>query len=127
METATATHQTPAASEQVKQVELPPSHGGSAATLPSSPDAQLQPYEFHASHVYGSEADAQVVRDALAVDPELRPKLVTRELTVDGNTLHIFFSAVDTRTLRAAVGTFYDLLGLATRTLEAFGPAQPSS
>lgn len=36
-----------------------------------------------------------------------------------------FFSAVDARTLRAAVGTFYDLLALATRTLEAFGPAQP--
>ncbi|EIE21300.1 hypothetical protein COCSUDRAFT_83524 [Coccomyxa subellipsoidea C-169] len=56
---------------------------------------------------------------------QLRPKLVTRELTVDGSTLHIFFSAADARTLRAAVGTFYDLLALATRTLEAFGPAQP--
>ncbi len=32
------------------------------------------------------------------------------------------FSAVDARTLRAAVGSFCDLLGLATRTLEAFGP-----
>ncbi|CAL8466225.1 g5761 [Coccomyxa elongata] len=125
METATATLQIPAASEQVTQVELPSSHGSTAATLPSSADAQPQPYEFHASHVYASEADAQVVRDALAIDPELRPKQVTRELTVDKTTLNIFFSAVDARTLRAAVGTFYDLLALATRTLEAFGPAQP--
>ena len=32
------------------------------------------------------------------------------------------YSAVDARTLRAAVGALYDLLGLAARTLEAFGP-----
>ena len=35
-----------------------------------------------------------------------------------------FFSAADAKTLRAAVGTFYDLLGLATRTLEAFAPQE---
>jgi hypothetical protein len=33
------------------------------------------------------------------------------------------YSATDARTLRAAVGALYDLLGLAARTLEAFGPA----
>ena len=35
-----------------------------------------------------------------------------------------YFSAADAKTLRAAVGTFYDLLGLATRTLEAFAPQE---
>ena len=30
------------------------------------------------------------------------------------------FAATDARTLRSAVGTFCDLLGLATRTLETF-------
>lgn len=42
---------------------------------------------------------------------------------MEGSTLVMNFAAVDMRTLRAAVGTFCDLLGLATRTLEAFGPA----
>ena len=46
-----------------------------------------------------------------------------RKLSVDGATLVLNFAAIDMRTLRAAVGTFCDLLGLATRTLEAFGPA----
>ena len=35
-----------------------------------------------------------------------------------------YFSAADAKTLRAAVGTFYDLLGLATRTLEVFAPRE---
>ena len=55
--------------------------------------------------------------------PQLRPEAVSRELLVDGSSLVLNFAAVDMRTLRAAVGTFCDLLGLATRTLEAFGPA----
>jgi hypothetical protein len=54
---------------------------------------------------------------------QLRPEAVTRELSVDGAALVLNFAAVDMRTLRAAVGTFCDLVGLATRTLEAFGPA----
>lgn len=34
------------------------------------------------------------------------------------------FSAVDARTLRAAVGTFCDMLRLATETLEVFGKSK---
>lgn len=63
-----------------------------------------------------------MVCNALAVDPELRPEAVTRVLAVDGSALVLNFAAVDMRTLRAAVCTFCDLLGLASRTLEAFGP-----
>jgi hypothetical protein len=44
---------------------------------------------------------------------------------VDGTVLVLEFAAIDMRTLRAAVGTFCDLLGLATRTLEAFGTGAP--
>lgn len=32
------------------------------------------------------------------------------------------FAATDVKSLRAAVGTFCDLLGLAARTMEAFPP-----
>ena len=55
---------------------------------------------------------------------QLRPEAVTRQLGTDGPHLVLDFAAVDMRTLRAAVGTFCDLLGLATRTLEAFGPPE---
>lgn len=50
---------------------------------------------------------------------------MTRQLGVKGPTLVLDFAAVDMRTLRAAVGTFCDLLGLASRTLEAFGGGAP--
>ena len=43
-------------------------------------------------------------------------------LLMFGILVRRYFSAADAKTLRAAVGTFYDLLGLATRTLEAFSP-----
>ena len=37
------------------------------------------------------------------------------------------FEAVEARLLRAAVGTFLDLLNLATRTLETFGNQEATS
>ncbi|EFN56580.1 hypothetical protein CHLNCDRAFT_144279 [Chlorella variabilis] len=82
-----------------------------------------KPYTFTGRVTYATEEDATMVMRALAVDPELRPQAVRRKLSVDGATLVLNFAAIDMRTLRAAVGTFCDLLGLATRTLEAFGPA----
>ncbi|PRW50921.1 hypothetical protein C2E21_5461 [Chlorella sorokiniana] len=82
-----------------------------------------KPFTFTGRVQYASPEEAAMVCNALAVDPELRPEAVTRELRVDGCALVLDFAAVDMRTLRAAVGTFCDLLGLATRTLEAFGPA----
>ncbi|KAI7842507.1 hypothetical protein COHA_003861 [Chlorella ohadii] len=82
-----------------------------------------KPFTFTGRVQYASPEEATMVCNALAVDPELRPEAVSRELRVDGSALVMDFAAVDMRTLRAAVGTFCDLLGLATRTLEAFGPA----
>lgn len=62
------------------------------------------------------------MRAALDVDAELNPTLVSRKLTADGRALRIEFAATELRLLRAAVGTFYDLLGLAVRAAERFGP-----
>ncbi|KAL4444076.1 hypothetical protein ABPG75_011813 [Micractinium tetrahymenae] len=81
-----------------------------------------KPFTFTGRVAYATPEEAAMVRNALAVDPELRPEAVTRELAVEGSSLVLHFAAVDMRTLRAAVCTFCDLLGLASRTLEAFGP-----
>eukprot|EP00891_Asterochloris_glomerata_P006529 jgi/Astpho2/6529/Aster-x0733 len=62
-----------------------------------------------------------MVCKTLAVDAELRPEQVERKLTTDGKDFVMHFQAVDARTLRAAVGTFCDLLALATRSIEMFG------
>ncbi|KAI3427098.1 hypothetical protein D9Q98_007037 [Chlorella vulgaris] len=84
-----------------------------------------KPFTFTGRVTYAAEAEARMVMRALEIDPELRPEAVRRQLSVDGTVLVLEFAAVDMRTLRAAVGTFCDLLGLATRTLEAFGAGAP--
>eukprot|EP00884_Botryococcus_braunii_P021857 jgi/Botrbrau1/8355/Bobra.0046s0016.1 len=85
------------------------------------------PFTCEGSVVFNSERDAHMVCQALSVDPELRPQEVRRRLTVHGSRLDMYFEAVDARLLRASVCTFCDLMGLATRTLEAFGAPEESA
>ncbi|KAH7432101.1 hypothetical protein KP509_07G008400 [Ceratopteris richardii] len=66
---------------------------------------------------------AEVVRAALAVDDELQPDKVKRDMYVEGNILSINFKANEARYLRASFSAFMDVLVLATRTIEEFGPA----
>lgn len=78
------------------------------------------PFVWEAGIEFGSPHHAQMVCDALSVDAELRPDDVTRHLQVLGSALHIKFRAKQIRMLRAATGTFLDLVALSVRTLEAF-------
>ncbi len=84
--------------------------------------AEDKPFTFTARVPYTTAEHAIIIKNALSVDPELRPEFVSREITVKGSTVILSFEAVDARTLRAAVGTFCDLLRLASETLEAFPP-----
>mmetsp|Transcript_32 Transcript_32/g.77 ORF Transcript_32/g.77 Transcript_32/m.77 type:complete len:83 (+) Transcript_32:127-375(+) len=79
-------------------------------------------YKHSASIEYASEEAATMVMNTLSVDEELNEGKVSRVLRVEDKTLHISFEATEARLLRAAVSAFYDLLGLATRALEEFGP-----
>jgi EKC/KEOPS complex subunit PCC1/LAGE3 len=69
---------------------------------------------------FDASREAEVVYEVLSVDPELRPNDVRRNMRLDGSTVTVEFAAREMRMLRASVGTFYDLLDLAVRTLEAF-------
>jgi len=69
---------------------------------------------------FESPRHAKLVHATLDVDPELRPHEVERTMALQGNTLTIAFQANDVRMLRAATGTFMDLLGVATLTMESF-------
>eukprot|EP00850_Spirogloea_muscicola_P013611 SM000093S24422 [mRNA] locus=s93:281829:282786:- [translate_table: standard] len=64
---------------------------------------------------------ASIVFNALAVDAELQPDKVSREMSVHGPKLRVGFAATEARLLRAAYRAFMDVLILATRTLEQFG------
>lgn len=78
------------------------------------------PFEWTATIPFEQPRHAECVHQTLAVDPELRPAEVERKLTLDGAALTIHFKARSARMLRAAVGTFLDLVALAVRTLETF-------
>ena len=83
-------------------------------------EADAFPYEWEGRIEFETSGHADLVNQALSVDPELRPDDVTRELKTEGTVLVIRFRAKQLRMLRAAVGTFLDLVALAVRTLEAF-------
>ncbi|KAI4363683.1 hypothetical protein MLD38_019871 [Melastoma candidum] len=71
---------------------------------------------------FESEEKASIVYAALAVDEELQPDKVRRQMSVsDDGKLNVHFEAVEARFLRASYSAFLDVLTLATRTIEEFG------
>ncbi|XP_059629012.1 uncharacterized protein LOC132271594 [Cornus florida] len=70
---------------------------------------------------YESEETARIVYSALAVDKELQPDKVKRQMSVSDGKLSVRFEAVEARFLRASFSAFVDVLTLATKTIEAFG------
>jgi hypothetical protein len=103
---------------------------GAASAPPPGADAWtggVKPFRFSARVPFPSPEAVEVARAALAVDAELRPEAAARRLAAEGRDFVMDFAAVDARTLRAAVGTFCDLLGVAARALEAFPPLPPGA
>ncbi|CAI5463139.1 unnamed protein product [Closterium sp. Yama58-4] len=74
----------------------------------------------------GSAEEALILRNTLAVDPELQPDKLMRVISVHNIHLSVSFSCPDARLLRAAFNAFMDSLILAACTIEAFGPPPPS-
>ncbi|EES03676.1 hypothetical protein BDA96_03G332500 [Sorghum bicolor] len=72
---------------------------------------------------YGSEENASIVYKTLAVDKELQPDKVKREMTLSGSKLAVHFAAVEARFLRASFSAFVDLMGLVTKLVEEYGVA----
>ncbi|XP_059434593.1 uncharacterized protein LOC132167601 [Corylus avellana] len=70
---------------------------------------------------YESEENASMVYAALAVDKELQPDKVKRQMSVSNGKLIVHFEAVEARFLRASFSAFVDVLTLATKTIEEFG------
>ncbi|KAF2944366.1 hypothetical protein DAI22_02g137332 [Oryza sativa Japonica Group] len=64
---------------------------------------------------YGSEERASIVYKTLAVDKELQPDKVKREMSVSGGKLVVHFEAVEARFLRASFSAFVDLTVLVTQ------------
>uniref|UniRef100_A0A1D1YSE5 Polarized growth chromatin-associated controller 1 n=1 Tax=Anthurium amnicola TaxID=1678845 RepID=A0A1D1YSE5_9ARAE len=69
---------------------------------------------------YESELHASIVCAALAVDKELQPDKVKRQMSVCNGRLSVHFEAVEARFLRASFSSFVDLVTIATKTIEEF-------
>ncbi|PIN27109.1 hypothetical protein CDL12_00125 [Handroanthus impetiginosus] len=70
---------------------------------------------------YQSDEIARIVYAALAVDKELQPDKVKRQMSISNGKLSVHFEAVEARFLRASYSAFVDVLTLATKTIEEFG------
>ncbi|XP_015870651.1 uncharacterized protein LOC107407843 isoform X2 [Ziziphus jujuba] len=93
-----------------------------AAITSSLSESQTQPeFSCDLEVDYGSEEIASMVYAALAVDKELQPDKVKREIIVSKGKLSVHFEAVEPRFLRASYSAFVDVLTLATKTIEEFG------
>ncbi|XP_030549170.1 uncharacterized protein LOC115754321 [Rhodamnia argentea] len=81
------------------------------------------PWEFSCDLEVDFESDekASMVYAALAVDKELQPDKVKRNMSVSDGKLTVRFEAVEARFLRASFSSFVDVLTLATKTIEEFG------
>ncbi|KAK7828149.1 uncharacterized protein LOC112034625 [Quercus suber] len=93
-----------------------------AAPVADMAGTQLQ-WEFNCDLEvdYESEENASMVYAALAVDKELQPDKVKRQMEVSNGKLIVHFEAVEARFLRASFSAFVDVLTLATKTIEEFG------
>ncbi|KAL5803488.1 hypothetical protein ACOSQ4_031793 [Xanthoceras sorbifolium] len=85
--------------------------------------AAVSPWDFSCDLEVDFESDenASIVYAALAVDKELQPDKVKRQMSVANGKLSVHFEAVEARFLRASFSAFVDVLTLATKTIEQFG------
>lgn len=67
---------------------------------------------------------ATMVFRTLNVDTELREDLVSRHYRVDGSSFVATFRGANPKLVRTCVGSFFDMLMLAVRTLDRFGSQQ---
>ncbi|KAH9780143.1 hypothetical protein WN944_014729 [Citrus x changshan-huyou] len=70
---------------------------------------------------YESNENASIVYAALAIDKELQPDKVKRQISVIDGKLLVHFEAVEARFPRALFSAFVDVLTLETKTIEQFG------
>ncbi|XP_038683921.1 uncharacterized protein LOC119984167 isoform X2 [Tripterygium wilfordii] len=99
-----------------------------AATVASMASHYQSQWEFSCDFEvdFQSQENASIVYAALAVDKELQPDKVQRQMTVSDGKLSVHFEAVEARFLRASLSALVDVLTLATKTLEEFGQKMAS-
>ena len=71
--------------------------------------------------VFPDAAKAQVACQTLAVDDELQPEKIQKDLSTEGNTLVVRYAATEHRLLRVAMSSVFDGLGVTAKAIREFG------
>ena len=69
---------------------------------------------------FDKERTAEIAYNSLRVDAEPKRSGSKKDLTLNGNILHVNFKCDEARTIRVAVGSFLDLLTLVIDTIDQF-------
>ncbi|PUZ54612.1 hypothetical protein GQ55_5G145800 [Panicum hallii var. hallii] len=102
----------------------PPAAAMAAASVPPASSSGGWDFTCNFEVDYESEEHASIVYKTLAVDKELQPDKVKREMTLSGSKLAVHLAAVEARFLRASFSAFVDLMGLVTKLVEEYGAAK---
>jgi len=70
---------------------------------------------------FASSQHALVAKQALEVDAELQPLRQAKVILAEGSTMRVVLSAVDAKSLRVAVSSFFDMALVVTKNLQEFG------
>jgi len=76
--------------------------------------------ELSVSVPFPSTREAEIVLKTLQVDPEPKRSQLVRTMRVEGSDLLVTFACSEPATLRVSVGSFFDLLTLAVKTIQRF-------
>eukprot|EP01106_Pelomyxa_sp_JSP_P004596 TRINITY_DN17217_c0_g1_i1.p1 TRINITY_DN17217_c0_g1~~TRINITY_DN17217_c0_g1_i1.p1 ORF type:complete len:103 (-),score=39.17 TRINITY_DN17217_c0_g1_i1:105-377(-) len=82
--------------------------------------AVVEPYQLTVRIPFASERHARIVYASVSVDKELKPDVINKTLSVEGNAFVGRFVSVDVRLLRTSVSSFFEAVTLATETINTF-------
>lgn len=76
--------------------------------------------EFSVTIPFEESRVAEIIFNALRVDPEPNRARITKNLRLEGTNLIAEFKSQEPKVLRVSVGSFFDLLSLTVQTVDQF-------
>jgi len=84
------------------------------------PDQQSKTFRVLLQLDYGDSNFANIIKNTLEVDAELKPQIISRSMEVNQTILYITYESADLRMLRTSLTGFFEMLQLATLTIKEF-------
>lgn len=65
---------------------------------------------------------AAIVAQTIIVDSDIKEGRLTREVTFNGNDIHVVVQGPDAKIVRVVVGSMLEMMNLSTKTMAMFAP-----